>query len=397
MISKPIDELRVTGDARLMAGHDAERQMAHYLHRAFAQDPEVRVLNGLRLVDPDQPEHHGGDGVAQIDHLVLHRWGAFIIESKSVSEVITVRGDGSGGDEWTRTYKGKVEGIASPVRQAERQGDFLRRLLQRHREQLLGKIAGAAGAIAKLVLKTDQRGFSHMPIQIVVAISDKGVLERRNGWTPPVAPFRAFVCKADEVVAKIQEELSTHRSGSSLLSAPRGEYGLWEMKPEEVEVVARFLADRHTPRTAEKRARVAAERAAGGEEKRRSAAERGVARGDARASAGAGERSAGARSGAGAGAAVGAGAGSAGGSASAAIACKKCAGTNLTALWGKSYYFKCGDCGGNTAIPVVCSLCDAKGSGGKVVRIRKEGLKFFRRCEACGIEECVWTNRAGEG
>ncbi|MBX3387207.1 MAG: NERD domain-containing protein [Phycisphaeraceae bacterium] len=248
MISKPFDELpTLPNDLRRKAGYVAEKQLAFYLHRDFATDAEVRVLNGLRLVDPDQPEHHGGDGVAQIDHLVLHRWGAFIIESKSVSEVITVRGDGSGGDVWTRRYKGRDEGVPSPVKQAERQGQFLRNYLQTRREQLLGQVAFGMRTLSKLINKTDQRGFLNMPIQIVVAISDTGVLERSKGWREPSEPFQTYVCKADCVADKVREEIGKHRAAAPLVAVMNGKYGIWRMLEEELEGVAQFLAARDTP------------------------------------------------------------------------------------------------------------------------------------------------------
>ena len=71
--------------------------MAHYLHRHFADDAEVHVLHDLRLRDPEQPEQTGDAGRCQIDHLLIHRWGMFIIESKSVTSEVRVRPDGSGG------------------------------------------------------------------------------------------------------------------------------------------------------------------------------------------------------------------------------------------------------------------------------------------------------------
>src|SRR5690606_19184822 len=108
------------------AGAQAELQMAHYLHRAFAAEPDLHIINDLRLVEPEQPEHNGKPGVCQIDHLAIHRWGMFIIESKSVAEVVEVCDDGHGGDVWTRTYKRQVAAFASPIQQARRQGDFLR-------------------------------------------------------------------------------------------------------------------------------------------------------------------------------------------------------------------------------------------------------------------------------
>ena len=54
-------------------------------------------------------------GVCQIDHLIVHRWGTFIVESKSAMEEVHVGPDGTGGDEWTRVYRGGKAGMASPI------------------------------------------------------------------------------------------------------------------------------------------------------------------------------------------------------------------------------------------------------------------------------------------
>src|SRR5690606_19783932 len=110
MIVKQRDTLTASGGRMQAAGAQAELQMAHYLHRAFAAEPDLHILNDLRLVDPEQPEHNGKPGVCQIDHMAIHRWGMFIIESKSVAEVVEVRDDGHGGDEWVRVYRGRRSG-----------------------------------------------------------------------------------------------------------------------------------------------------------------------------------------------------------------------------------------------------------------------------------------------
>lgn len=249
MILNPPSTTPLPTDPRLRAGVQAERQMAHYLHRAFATSADLYVINDLRLVDPEQPEHDGTPGVAQIDHLVLHRYGAFIVESKSVTGTVTVRDDG-GGDEWTRGGRG----IASPLRQAERQGEFLRAFLQRHRAQLLGKMGLAP--LARLVHGTDQRGFRMFPVQRIVAMSDGCVIKRINKWAPPDEGFAAFVIKADNVPATITSEFTKHARGAKFLtSAERGitdPYGQWSMKPEELGTVAEFLVASHTPRSAAK-------------------------------------------------------------------------------------------------------------------------------------------------
>jgi hypothetical protein len=358
MIVKNAEPHADSSDPRLRAGTEAERQMAFYLHRDFASEAGLLVLNDLRLVDPDQPEHDGRPRVCQIDHLALHRWGAFIIESKSVTDEVSVRDDGAGGDEWTRRYGGREHGFPSPIQQARRQGLFLRVFLQRHREELLGKMPAGLRTLSKLMAGTDQRGFGNMPIQIIVAISDCGKIRRVNRWKEPTEPFRTFVSKADLVPAKIREEIGKHKAAGGLLSESKGDYGVWSMKAEEVLAVAEFLAARH-----EAKARVApAVRTAST---------------TAPATSSTTEQSGPAPI------------------ASTGPVCKGCGGAGLSAQWGKyGYYWKCLNCGTNTSMPTICSACGAEGHRGKVVRIRKDGPKYFRACEQCGIEERIWTESA---
>ena len=96
------------GDPRRRAGYEAEKQMAHYLGRAFGADRRVAVLHGLRLEDEARPDVDGGPSVAQIDHLVLHRYGAFIVESKSCTGSVRISASASGQDEWAVKPRGRV-------------------------------------------------------------------------------------------------------------------------------------------------------------------------------------------------------------------------------------------------------------------------------------------------
>lgn len=362
MIAKPLELPDLPTDRRLRAGAEAERRMAFYLHRAFATDDSVMVLNNLRLVDPHQPEHDGRDGVCQIDHLLLHQWGAFVIESKSVSDEVTVRGDGAGGDEWTRRAFGRDEGFRSPVQQARMQGEFLRHYLQRHREELLSKAAVGFRTLTKIVMGTDQRGFASMPIQIIVAISDNGKITRKGSWREPDHPFQTFVSKADLVPDKVRAELDKHRSSAPLLSTPNGEYGMWRMKPDELSAVARLLAESHVSVTPRVNAAPAAPPAHASPPPRPE-----LPNPKPPATA-------------------------------AGPACKGCGGGHLTAAWGKyGYYWKCGACNTNTAMPTVCSACGTEGQRGQGVRIRKEGAKYFRACESCRVEEPIWTEGGSAG
>ncbi len=63
MIVKPSQSSTLPSDPKLRAGIEAERQLAFYLHRDFAGDADVLVLNDLRFVDLEQPEHDGKPGV----------------------------------------------------------------------------------------------------------------------------------------------------------------------------------------------------------------------------------------------------------------------------------------------------------------------------------------------
>ncbi|TVQ59176.1 MAG: NERD domain-containing protein [Phycisphaerales bacterium] len=341
---------------RRAAGEAAESQMAFYLHRALGDEPGVHILNNRRFVDPHQPEHNGAPGVCQIDHLVVHRRGMFIVESKSATGVVTVRDDGHGGDEWTRRYQGKEHGFPSPIKQANRQADFLRTLLNRHCESLLGKAPTGIRTLAKIINGTDQRGFRFMPIQIIVAISDSGVIRRIGGWKEPSEPFQIFVTKADSTPEKIRAELRRHTPSLSLLVNPDSDYGVWHMLPEETTRVVAFLESQHTPRVANTPAVEASPPRS--EAPKAQTTERTTL------------------------------------PAPDGPACGSCGGIDLAAQWGRyGYYWRCGSCAKTTTMPTTCAICGAIGSRGKIVRIHKKGPKYFRHCEPCGIDELIWAER----
>ena len=349
MITKPHTPSPSHRDPREKAGAEAEKQMAFYLHRAFSQDPEVHVLNNLRIEDPEQPEQDGTPSVCQIDHLLVHPWGVFIVESKSVSEKVRVRPDGSGGDEWSRMYKGDENGIPSPIRQAERQGEFLRTFLQRHREQLRGRLPVGLRTAGKVIRGTDRRGFGYMPIQIMIAISDGGRIERIDGWTEPAEPFKTFVAKADLIPSKVKQELERHRDTLSPLS----KFGLWRLDLEELDLVTEFLAAQHVDRKDKiPSASKVIDINRGSESRLRKSKRVSV---------------------------------------NSSQTCKHCGSVDITAQSGRyGYYWRCGACGKNTAMPEVCSHCGKKGYRGKGVSVRKKGNSYIRDCQNCGKKETVW-------
>ena len=352
MITKPYAPRPAASNPRALAGANAERQLAHYVNRHFADDAEVHVLHDLRLRDPEQPEQTGEAGTCQIDLLLIHRWGMFIVESKSVTSEVRVRPDGSGGDEWTRMWNGAERGMPSPIRQAKRQGEFLRTYLIRHRAELLGKLPLGMRTFGKAVTGSDQRGFRNLPVQLVVAISDSGRIQRLDGWQEPEHPFRVFVTKAESVAEKIAGEFTRHRKGASLLHNPLtiGSYGMWAMSVDEAGAVATFLAEHHSER------RLRTVNSDDRPNRRGPAKHRSTAREDA------------------------------------APECKYCASNDLTARWGKhGYYWRCRDCGKNTSMPTICSACGVTGHRGRKVRIRKDGANYFRDCRGCRHSERIWT------
>lgn len=205
-----------TSDRFQKAGDDAELQMAHYLKRAFGSDSNVHVFNNLRL------EHEGE--VAQIDHLVFHRAGFIIVESKSVTSSVRINER----EEWARQWNGRWSGMPSPVLQARRQAELLRALLQAHKVDLRNKI----------MFGLKQGGFSGFLIDVVVAISDRGVIQYR-GQLPDVK-------KADQVPEHIKALIQSHTRAANLLSnnTHKGEVGV-DLQPEEVVRIVSFLRNRH--------------------------------------------------------------------------------------------------------------------------------------------------------
>lgn len=86
-----------------IAGRRAEERMSFYLKRNFADSTGVHVINDFRF------EHNGQH--AQIDHLIVHRRGMMVIESKSVTSQVRINER----EEWSRLWDGDWKGIPSPI------------------------------------------------------------------------------------------------------------------------------------------------------------------------------------------------------------------------------------------------------------------------------------------
>jgi hypothetical protein len=69
--------------------------------------------------------------------------------------------------------------------------------------------------------------------------------------------------------------------------------------------------------------------------------------------------------------------------------CRACNSVNLSIQYGKfGYYFKCGNCDGNTPIKISCGVTGHK------EKIRKDGLRFYRECADCKASQLYFENAA---
>lgn len=342
MILKELDAF-VAADKFGAAGRKAEEQIAFYLKRGFARDPEIHVFNGIRL-------EHEGDA-AQIDHLVLHPHGFVIVESKSVSDAVQIDARGH----WTRWFDNRPKGMPSPINQARLQAEFLRQVLA----DRLEPAAGRRGVLAP--------GIEERHYDVLVAISDQGRISCKGALDPAVI-------KADEVIDMVRTLVESRRP-RRLLARTLGELGLYEM-----DRIADFLIENHRPLGG-----AAAEPAAPEPPPppppppppKRERREPTLAR---RTTAPAPEPAP---------EPAPAPAPAPASAAGAPHACGKCGSADVEIRYGRfGYYFKCRACDGNTAIKAACPAC------GKAARLRKQGPQFSTDCEACGTLRPFFTNPA---
>lgn len=114
----------------LKSGQSGERSAAHFLNREFGASANVLIIHDLRF------EVEGE--FAQIDHLVIHRVqrSAWVLETKNYAGRMTCDEHG----DWTVWRGSKPQAIASPINQARRQCEWLRRWFDVHGFRPLRKI-----------------------------------------------------------------------------------------------------------------------------------------------------------------------------------------------------------------------------------------------------------------
>ena len=286
MVSKTLDPL-TSSDRRRRAGHDAEAQLAFYLKRAYEHDPQIRILNGIRL--------EAENDAAQLDHLVVYPYGMIVIESKSVYGEVKVNAQG----EWSRSYRGRYQGMPSAKLQADRQVSFLRRYLEANAQQVSATFG------------RKPRTFTELPVDVFVAVSDGAIIHR------PQNAALDYLIKAEGVPLQVARMLTEREPKRSLLGFKSG----FSFAEGELEGVVAFLMSRHAPLTFDEGVASCTEPITRVDPQRQIETQAAPL---------------------------------------LDYCCKHCQSTRLEVRWGHSYYFRCLACAKNTPISRHCEDCGEK-------------------------------------
>ncbi len=107
-------------------GDKAEEEVSETLKKEF---PGAVVLDNVYL--------KSGRGSTQLDHILICKWGLFVIETKSHNGRIQIDKK-----EWTQFYKEKIVRFRSPILQNESHVRALEQVLRKHRALQRVKVKG---------------------------------------------------------------------------------------------------------------------------------------------------------------------------------------------------------------------------------------------------------------
>jgi len=220
--------------------------------------------------------------------------------------------------------------MMSPVLQAERQSDVLRRLLEANKQDLREKVA----------LLYRHFNFKVTPFDIIVAISDGGRIDR-DKHTPE------NVRKAESVIDGIEAIRKRHKRGAFGLG--RLNDGAEIFSKEELGRIQDFLLAHHVPqRPSPSPSQQESKASAVGDNLSRSYApvipEEGIA-----------------------------------------VACPTCGSERIHIQYARNYYYHCLECAKN--FPLNHPDCP---SCGRPTKTRKQGNTFYRKVDDC--ESCPWQS-----
>mgnify|MGYP000006735857 CR=1 FL=1 len=217
MICKELESL-YTDDKLIKAGYDASKQIAYYLKKEFSSDKDIQVFNNLRFL-------YNGE-YTQIDHLIIHRYGFIIIESKSAKTKISYNEIG----EFSRFFNGEWKGEKSFVKQAEEQKNILRKILTDNEEKLFQK--------NKIRIQRKAKDFQ---FDTLVAVSSSCPEIVR----PQKDQYKNKVIKAEFVVEKVKEIIEAYRKKTALFSLSLEI--IMDLADKEKEDIAEFFLSINEP------------------------------------------------------------------------------------------------------------------------------------------------------
>jgi hypothetical protein len=193
----------------IKSGARAERDAAFQLEFYTRDRRDVMTIHGLRI------DYNGR--VASIDHVVINSLLQFwVCESKSVAEVVEINEHG----EWSNYYRGRAQGIGSPIEQNRRHLRVLKDVLTSHP-----------------LISATLRGLPRQPeFKSLVIVSKKGRVDRTAAGS--VGGIETVV-KADQAFSRIDT------GGDS--RNPQTQMWDQEVDDSTLETLARQLAALHSP------------------------------------------------------------------------------------------------------------------------------------------------------
>lgn len=308
----------------LKAGWRAEGQVAYQLKSFFGSDEELCVFNNFSFVHNDQN--------CQIDHLVFSRRAIYLIESKSVLDVITVNEY----DEWFRGKSSKP--MKSPVYQLARQQEMLMYYLVERRKVFLGKILGL------------QKGLAMLDRKCFVAISEKGKISGKGR-----EKYKDIVIMVDAIASQIKAFHKLH-DGSKLKAFFKEDHAKMNaFSKEEYELFKTFMLKHSTAKTpmvqvedflAKRNLKISKSSPITAKQSKTVAmpTKKTIKTYYPQPT------------------------------------CKYCQSNKVTIEYGRNYYLKCQACEGNTPIKLACNTCES------TMRIRKQKINHYLACETCETE-----------
>jgi hypothetical protein len=185
------------------------------LERSLADLPDLRVFNGLRLVQ--------GQHAFTLDHLVLHRYGFILLENASMMLELDVNTRG----EWTHVYCDAPLRIPSPVLQVERKLKRLHSFLEPH---------------APALRRDNGNQFYFYPLRFhkLVVLADDVRLQIPRGVTLP------DLLKVNQLPRKLQMVAAESKRKAKATLGYKAK-GL-ELSDSELYKISAFLRSQHEPK-----------------------------------------------------------------------------------------------------------------------------------------------------